>query len=185
MPEADRQLIHTRTMRVDAYARGDGLIDLEAAIQDVKQKDLELETHVCPARVPVHDMSLCVTIDRRMYIVAARARTTASPYEGECDAFGDAYQQLVGLNLLQGFRAALRERLGGILGCTHLTELAGVLPTAAVQAFAGEVVPIDRNSKSMPMQLGRCRALRLDGRVVARLYPHWSRAEGKREGDKQ
>ena len=29
--------------------------------------------------------------------------------------------------------------LGGTAGCTHLTELCAVLPTAAIQAFAGEV----------------------------------------------
>ena len=31
-------------------------------------------------------------------------------------------------------------RVGGVLGCTHITELAQTLPTAVVQAFAGEVI---------------------------------------------
>ena len=39
---------------------------------------------------------------------------------------------LAGLNLLEGFRAALKERLGG--SAPHLTELAQV-PTAVIQAF--------------------------------------------------
>jgi hypothetical protein len=29
--------------------------------------------------------------------------------------------------------------LGGTVGCTHLTELCAVVPTAAIQAFAGDV----------------------------------------------
>lgn len=185
MPEAGRRLLHSRSLLVDVYARDDGLFDLVAAIRDVKQRDLHLETHVCPGGTPVHDMELTVTIDRRMQIHAARATSNFVPYEGVCDTFPDAYQRLVGLNLLQNFRGELRERLGGVQGCTHITELAGVLPTAAVQAFAGEVVKIDPQSERMPMQLGRCRALRLDGPVVARFYPHWARTPVEVQSDSE
>ena len=45
--------------------------------------------------------------------------------------------QLVGANLLQRLPQALHDALGGVHGCTHLTELLGYLPTAAVQTFAG------------------------------------------------
>lgn len=178
MSEVPRRLVHTRSVQVEAYLRDDGLWDLEARILDVKERDLKLETHVVPAGTPVHEMTLMVTIDRMLNIVAARASTKAAPYLGDCDSFPDAYEKLVGLNLFQGFHAALRDRLGGTRGCTHITELAGVLPTAAIQAFAGEVLQIDAPSQARPLQLDRCRALRLDGPVVARLYPQWHRTEG-------
>ena len=48
--------------------------------------------------------------------------------------------RLVGLNLMQDFRKRLRERVGGVLGCTHITELAQMLPTAVVQGFVGYVI---------------------------------------------
>ena len=70
-----------------------------------------------------------------------------------------------------------RQRLGGILGCTHLTELAQVLPTAAVQAYAGEVIRHVRRATSdteTPFQLDRCHALRTDGAAVAKYYPRWA-----------
>jgi hypothetical protein len=71
--------------------------------------------------------------------------------------------------------------LSGIEGCTHLTELAPILPTAAVQAFAGEVFKtrdsadanVDRPS-TKPFQLDRCHALRTDGPAVAKYYPRWA-----------
>ena len=87
--------------------------------------------------------------------------------------------QLIGLNLLKGFRQAVKERLSGIAGCTHLTELASVLPTAAIQAFAGDVLPTrdgqnEDDQAHAPFQLGRCHALRHDGPAVAQFYPRWS-----------
>jgi len=185
MTEMTRRLVHTRSIRVDAYLRHDALWDLVAAIQDIKQRDFPLDGRVTQAGEPVHDMELTVTINPFLQIVAARARTLAAPYMGDCDAFAGAYEKLVGLNLVHGFRAAVRERLGGTKGCTHLTELCSVLPTAAIQAFAGEVLRVDADGAIMPMQLDRCHALRRDGPVVARLYPRWQRAADPQEGDKR
>lgn len=183
MTDVSRKLVHTRSIRVDAYLRDDALWDLVATIRDVKQRDLAFDGRVTPAGAPVHDMELTVTINPFLQIVAARARTLAAPYMGSCDAFPEAYEKLVGLNLVHGFRAEVRERLGGVLGCTHITELCSVLPTAAIQAFAGEVLPVDADSVTMPMQLDRCRALRRDGAVVARLYPRWHRTPDSSEGE--
>lgn len=182
---SSRRHVHTRSIRVDAWVRDDGLWDLEAVLVDTKSRDFQLATGVRPAGEPVHDMNLRVTIDASLNILDAHARTAASPYPGYCDDFGDAYRALVGLNLLKGFRGALRERLGGVRGCTHLTEMAAVLPTAAVQAFAGEVYhprdaahesPEDAAHGRKPFQLDHCHALRTDGPAVALYYPRWFRA---------
>ena len=60
----------------------------------------------------------------------------------------------------------------------HLTEMAQVLPTAAMQALAGEVfgtrdaASIDTGTDK-PLQLDRCHALRTDGPAVAQYYPRW------------
>jgi hypothetical protein len=98
------------------------------------------------------------------------------PYPGHCDEHGDAYRALVGLNLLKGFRQAVHERLGRIVGCTHLTELTQVLPTAVVQAFAGDVLKTrEGESDQRPFQIDGCHALRADGAVVQAFYPRWYR----------
>jgi hypothetical protein len=123
-------------------------------------------------------MLLIVTIDDALNIVDARSHTLFSPYD-TCGDHDDAYRRLIGLNLLRGFRSAVRERLGGVLGCTHLTELTQVLPTAAIQGLAGlttialPVVETER-AAGMPFQLNRCHALRLDGPAVAEFYPRWA-----------
>jgi hypothetical protein len=183
---ANRRHVHTRAIRVDAFARDDGLWDLEAALTDTKSRDFKLATGIRQAGEPVHQMRITLTIDTQLNVVDAHARSDATPYPGHCDTITADYRKLIGLNLLQDFRRHLRERLGGTLGCSHLTELANVLPTAAIQAFAGEVFkPSDtagedhHEVRDKPWQLDRCHALRSDGPAVARYYPRWYRPQRK------
>jgi len=181
MAESERRLAHTRSYRIDAFARPDGLWDLEARMTDVKARDIELHTGPLPAGEPLHDMRLHLTIDTTFNVVGVEVSTKAAPYIGECETFPQAYQSLVGLNLLSGFRAAVRERVGGTQGCTHLNELASILPTVAIQSMGAERFGDGRSAQSQPPHLGRCRALRTDGPVVARFYPRWARTQGKSE----
>lgn len=173
-----RRHVHTRTIRIDAYARDDGLWDLEAELTDVKSRDFKLATGLRSAGDPVHDMLLTLTIDTAANVVAASAAWRAMPYPGRCDDDVPDYSKLVGLNLLADFRKQVLARFAGVRGCTHVTELANVLPTAAVQAFAGEVFkPHDAHDRK-PWQLDRCHALKSDGPAVAEFYPHWHRPRG-------
>jgi hypothetical protein len=185
---SSRRHVHTRSIQVDAFVRDDGLWDLEARLIDTKSRDFRLATGLRPAGDPVHDMHVSLTIDAQMTIVAAQARSEWVPYPGHCDTIGPDYGRLVGLNLRQDFRRQLRERVGGVRGCSHLTELAGVLPTAAFQAFAGEVYATrdaaqgGGTEQEKPFQLDRCHALRTDGAAVAQFYPRWARpASGRGE----
>ena len=178
-PTSRRALKHTRAIQVDAYARDDGLWDLDAHISDIKTRDTKLASGVRPAGEALHDLVLRITIDTQLNIVDAEAVSDAVPYPGYCNTLGPDYKKLVGLNMMKGFRDGLRQRLSGIHGCTHLTELAQVLPTAAIQAFAGEVLDTrdgagaDEQSHK-PFQLDRCHALRSDGEAVAKYYPRWA-----------
>jgi Protein of unknown function (DUF2889) len=171
----ERQLKHTRRIDVQIYARGAGLWEVDAVITDVKTRDADLANGVRRAGDPIHDMLLRLVIDEGFNVLEAGSDTRAMPYPGECDQLGDVYGRLVGLNLLKGFRFAVLERLGGVAGCTHLTELAQVLPTAVVQAFAGDVINTrgDGVNAKQPFQLDRCHALRTDGSVVRSYYPRW------------
>lgn len=167
-----RRRLHTRTIVVEVYARDDGLMDLEARLTDVKDHDLPLPSGVRPAGVPVHDMHLSLRVDTDFNVVEAGARPATVPYAGVCDTIGPAYGALKGLNLLNKFRKAVMQAMGGTRGCTHISELAGVLPTAAVQAAAGVR---RQDPDKQPFQLDRCHALVTDGEAVKRFYPRWFR----------
>jgi hypothetical protein len=180
-----RQLEHARSVDVQVFSRRDGLWEIDARLTDTKAHDWALaDGGTRPAGTPIHDMLLRLVIDARMQILEAGAQTDWVPYPGQCDQHADLYGRLVGLNLLNGFRRALKERLGGVQGCTHLTELAQVLPTAVIQAFAGEThrhrgaeasSEAVSSSGEQPFQIDRCHALRSDGEVVRLHYPRWYR----------
>jgi len=174
----ERQLKHRRSIDVQIYARGNGLWEVDAHITDLRSRETRMATGMLPAGAPIHDMLLRLVVDEQFNVVEAGAETSAMPYPGECNAYGDVYGRLVGLNLMRGFRHAVRERLGGIQGCTHITELTQVLPTAVVQAFAGEVLDTrgDAEDSAQPFQIDRCHALRADGLAVKMYYPRWYRA---------
>jgi hypothetical protein len=179
-----RRHIHSRNIRVEAFVRGDGLWDLEAELVDLKAKDFKLATGIRRVGDPVHDMLLVVTIDTRLNILSARAETTWAPYPPHCETVTPDYGKLVGLNLGKDFHRRVRELLGSVRGCTHITELANALPSAAVQAFANEAyftrdtAYADRDTdERKPFQLDRCHALQSSGAAVANFYPRWHRAD--------
>jgi hypothetical protein len=175
-----RALRHTRAIQIDAFARDDGLWDLDARITDVKVKDVTLASGLRPGGTFLHDLTLRITINRELTIVDAEAASDAVPYPGYCDQIGPAYKQLIGLSLMKGFRLGIKERLSGVLGCTHLTELAQVLPTAAIQAYANDVIQTRDGAAGndqlteRPFQLEKCHALRVDAPAVAKYYPRWA-----------
>jgi hypothetical protein len=176
--EVERELTHTRRVRYEGYKRADGLWDIEAHLSDVKNHDYMLKTGVRRAGQPVHDMWLRVTIDRRMIIVAASASPDAVPYPGGCETIAPAYARLVGLSLIKDFRRNVREALGGVRGCTHLTEMLAGLPTAAIQTFAGEMNE-EQEEGVKPFQLDQCHALETSTETVKKWYPKWFNGKGK------
>ena len=121
---------------MQSYARDGGLWDLEAELIDVKAYDFpKRDGEVFKAGDPIHHMHLRITIDGDFTIVAAQAVYDAAPYGGHCMAIEPAYTDLIGMNLLKGFRRQVKERFGHVAGCTHMTELSQVLPTAAVRPW--------------------------------------------------
>ncbi|HSI56071.1 MAG TPA: DUF2889 domain-containing protein [Ideonella sp.] len=168
-----RQLKHRRAISVQAYSRGDGLWEIDAEVSDVKTRDSHNVAGIRPAGQPIHDLLLRLVIDERFNILEAGAESLSMPYPGHCDQHGDTYSLLTGLNLMSGFKRAVRELVGGARGCTHLTELADVLPTAVVQAFAGDVIDTHGQGDHKPFQIDRCHALVSEGEVVRLHYPRW------------
>ncbi|WP_179403584.1 DUF2889 domain-containing protein [Burkholderia guangdongensis] len=178
-----RQLRHRRAIQAEAYERDDGLWDIEARLTDHKSRDVDLASGIRPNGLPIHELWLRVTIDLDLNVVDAEASSEWVPYPGQCQAANPAYRALIGLNLFRNFRRDANRLLSGTAGCSHLTELCAVLPTAAIQAFAGDVWSVNGQGDdgtgrageqdAPPFQLGRCHALRFDGDAVRQFYPRW------------
>jgi hypothetical protein len=176
----ERELRHTRRVRFEGYKRADGLWDIEAHLTDVKSHDNPMKAGVRRAGQPIHEMWLRVTIDRHFNILDAAASSDAVPYPGGCETIAPAYRRLIGLNLARHFRKSVRQLFGDVKGCTHLTEMLGNLPTAAIQTFAGET-PEERDDGRRPFQLDQCHALDTTGETVRKWYPKWYRGKTGKE----
>ena len=171
-PTVEREPLHRRAIEIQGYRRADGLYDLEAHLVDTKPYDFKLAAGVRAAGSPIHEMWLRITIDRDLRIVDAQAAMDAVPYAGHCDAITPHYRKLIGLAIRPGYHQRLKELFGGVRGCTHVSELAGALATAAYQSMAGQrLQDIDKR----PFQIDRCHALEGTQPVVARYYPRWYR----------
>ena len=98
MTEA-RTPLHTRNIRLDGYARPDGMLDIEARLTDVKHYDMpQWARGPLPAGEPMHHMVVTMTVDAGGTIRAFEARTLASPKE-VCTVGAENFSRLVGLSI--------------------------------------------------------------------------------------
>ena len=177
-PTVARQALHKRAIEIQGYKRDDGLYDIEGHLVDTKAHDFKLAAGVRGAGEPIHGMWLRITVDKDLNIVDAAAAMEAMPYVDYCNAIVPAYKMLIGVAIRPGYHQRLKELLGGVRGCTHITELAGALATAAFQTMAGQRV---QDPSKKPFQLDRCHALALASPAVAKYYPQWYRGAEKIE----
>ncbi|MCY7389831.1 MAG: DUF2889 domain-containing protein [Burkholderiales bacterium] len=162
--------MHRREITVRGYKRDDGMFDIEGHLHDTKDIDFNVASGQRKAGESLHSMWLRITIDRTLTIVDAEATTDAMPYVGHCDQIAPDYKKLIGLAIRPGFSGRVKELLGGTNGCTHITDLIGVVATTAFQTIAGQGMQAQGDK---PFQLDRCHALALTAPAVARYYPQW------------
>jgi hypothetical protein len=170
----DRTRLHARQTRYECFRRPDGLFDIEGHLTDIKDHDCALLTGVRSAGVPVHDMWARVVIAQDGVIRSIEVTFDDMPYPGACDRIRAAYGKLVGASLLHGFRKSLYDAMGGVRGCSHVTEMLSHAPTAAIQMLAGLRHEIEPDGKK-PFELDRCHALETTTDSVRRYYPQWYR----------
>jgi hypothetical protein len=180
-PSVPRDELHLRRIELRGYGRHDGLYDIEARMVDTKTRELTLpEGRVVPSGEPLHDMWVRLVVDENLDVIDIVASTDASPF-GICREATATLQTMKGLRIAAGWSAAVRERLAGRNGCTHLTELLGPLATVAFQTLSqvrnAKPTSVDANSK--PRKIDSCYAYASDREVVLRRWPkHYDGDEG-------
>lgn len=172
-PPDERELKHTRVVVCNGYQRRDGLWDIEGRITDTKSYAFENQWRgtIHPGD-PLHDMWLRLTMDGQLTILRAEAATDGSPF-AVCPDIAPAFTALEGLRIGPGWMQAVKERLGGRKGCTHLVELLGPMATVAFQTvFAGQRSK-SADPKQRPALLNSCHAFSEDGENARRLWPDY------------
>ena len=175
-----KELVHTRQIVCRGYRRKDGLWQIEASVADEKGQTVTFKSRPnVQAGELIHHLSLCVIIDDDYQIRDASAKTMAAPWSA-CTDVADDYRKLIGMRIGPGFTRAVREVLGGTLGCTHLTDLLGQIGNTYMQASWPDRVARQRNSGEDPRRwpdtrtlsfVDACYAWRMDGAALAGEYP--------------
>lgn len=172
-PPVAREHFHTRDYEIHGYRRDDGLWDIEARMTDTKSYSFENDYRGrILAGEPLHDMAIRLTIDEDLIVRGMEAASDATPY-AVCPAIAPNYERMVGVRLGAGWRQAIRERLGGVEGCTHLSEMLGAMATVAYQSLypvlAKKAKDAPRPGK--PALIDTCHAYRSDGDVARQTWP--------------
>ncbi|MBT4488839.1 MAG: DUF2889 domain-containing protein [Rhodospirillaceae bacterium] len=177
---APRALSHTRRLELKAYEREDGLWDIEGHITDHKEEDYDMLDSFRTADQPMHDMWLRLTTDTDLVVHAAEAVMDAGAH-GPCHLIAPNYDCLVGLKIGPGWNRAVRERLGGVKGCTHLNEMLAQMATTAMQSVfeaAGQVVEKPDGSRYLSPGLhNSCYAYALNSPYIRDCFPDYYEAD--------
>lgn len=176
----ERELIHTRQITCRAFRLKDGCIEIEATVTDLKGQEVPFRSRP-PVRVGefMHTMSLSLIIDYDYVIKDVRAQTEIAPWP-MCGGVDESYRKLIGLKIGSGLSRELKERLGGIQGCTHVTELVTQAANTYMQASWPDRIARQMAVASDPRQwpaestlgfVNHCHAWRQDGETILQEYP--------------
>ncbi len=174
LPESPhRRELHLRRIEMRGYARDDGLYEVDGRVTDTKEDRLVLEGRgdIAPGE-PVHDMWVRLVIDEDMVIHDIMAASDATPYP-ECSSGPDAMKAMIGAQIRGGWSLLVKERLGGVKGCTHLMELLIPMATAAYQMLSALRVsrPPVLDRRGVPVKIDSCIAFARHRALVERRWP--------------
>lgn len=181
----NRELAHTRVVTCRGYQRDDDLLDIEGRIVDTKPYRFRNRDRGgwIEADEPLHDMSIRLTVNLDLEVVAVEAVIDASPYN-YCQCVTSVAQNLVGLKIRPGWTQKSKEAMGANRGCTHLTELLGPIATTAVQTVASEKIRRGKGNRkgNARVFLNSCHSYAEDSPVVKEHWPEFYRAKPAGEG---
>lgn len=177
-PPNKRQPMHCRDIRCEGFLRDDGLIDIEGQLTDTKPYDFENRDRggYIRAGEPLHGMSIRIAIDESMTIREAEAVMDHTPYN-YCKSVGDIFERLVGITIGPGWTRKVRDTVGGVQGCTHLTELLRNMATTAFQTMVSvrhQLAPADQPQSYqdyVPFLINTCHTHAEDSPVVQENWP--------------
>jgi hypothetical protein len=168
-----RERVHTRSIVCRGFRRADGLFDIEGRFIDTRPFAYRSESRGdVDAGKALHHMQVRLTIDSARVIRALVSAMPATPH-WSCPEVNANFQRLVGLSIAKGFKQALRERLGGIDGCTHVIGLLEAMAAAALQTFSSNTHAPRPTNEPRPVHVWKidalidtCYAYRRDGPML-------------------
>ncbi len=168
-----RKHLHTRDIQCLGYQREDGLWDIEGKIVDTKTYAFDnVDRGGVAIGEPVHHMVVRLTVDDDLVVQKAEASTEAAPYN-LCGDITHAIATLEGVAIVSGWRKEVIRRMGGIKGCTHITDLVTgpVAVTAHQTIFSARQRRKTARPGEKPPKINTCHAYAQGSEIVRRQWP--------------
>lgn len=172
-PPVVREPLHKRRIECRGFRREDGLYDIEGHIVDTKAYSFSNDFRgEIVAGEALHEMWLRLTIDDEMRVHDVEAVTDNAPYRA-CPEIAPNFKALKGMRIAPGWNQAVKDKLGGVQGCTHLVELLGPIATVAYQTLVSirKKKLADTPKGKRPGVLDTCHAYSSEGEVVRKNWP--------------
>lgn len=163
-----REPVHTRQITCKSFRRSDGLWDIEGHLTDCRfHPVLSPILDLAPGE-NMHDLGLVLVIDlgQKIHNLRPTFMAAATP---ECHQVGGNYRALIGTTIGPGFSRRVREAVGNVAGCTHMTTLLQAMSTAAVQALWHDRP--DTRDGLPDWLIGSCHGYRAAGKAVELMAP--------------
>jgi hypothetical protein len=132
--EGNRKLVHARKIEIHAYDLGENRVLVEGKLTDTRPlQSSSGDPGKEPARI--HDLIARIWVQGPdLTISAAEAQMDQIPRE-MCSEALPGVQKLVGLKIAAGFTQKVKDLIGDVKGCSHLTSLFLSLGPVAVQGY--------------------------------------------------
>lgn len=170
-----RTKIHTRTIVYQGFEREDGLFDIEGHLVDTKTYGFpNKDRGEIKAGEPIHNLFLRLSVDETFEIKDVEAAMEDTPFDF-CSNIEPAFKVLIGETIGPGWNRKVRDKLGGVKGCTHLVEMLGPLATAAFQTIYPVLSRRTRKPgerpKDQPSQINGCHVMDSAGNFMKERWP--------------
>ena len=132
--EENRKWVHARKIEIHAYDLGEDRVLVEGKLTDTRPLPSSAgDPGKEPARI--HDLIARIWVQGPdLTISAAEAQMGQIPRE-MCPEALPGVQRLVGLKIASGFTQKVKDLIGDVKGCSHLTNLFLTLGPVAVQGY--------------------------------------------------
>ncbi|MFQ5761687.1 MAG: DUF2889 domain-containing protein [Candidatus Bathyarchaeia archaeon] len=169
-------LLHTRHIQIDVYSKDENTLLLKGHLVDRRHRQMDPQGKLAEVNRTIHDMNLTLTVKLpEQEITSVEATMDAVPYAGaeetrdeSCRDILPTLKKLNGLAIQKGFTAKVREIIGDIKGCAHMTTLVLTTAPVAVQGI-GALTRIKDFSRpsSLKRLLNTCYIWREQGALLS------------------
>jgi hypothetical protein len=127
-----REPVQSRTIEIHIYDLGDHQVNVEGQLRDRR---------MVPPRGSIDHPALIHHLIARLWVRGPDLTITAAEAEmkqvprNSCPEILPGLQHLVGLRIITGYTQKVKELIGGVSGCSHLTNLILTMGPAAVQGY--------------------------------------------------